>query len=200
LKKESLFLTQLNSLLDDQKVTLGEIAEKLKSKGLIFLTLFCVLPFMQPIPIPGLSSLLGFIIAMQGLGLMISGKPLLTKKMADKEISFEMMQKFVHYGHKMFPWISWLFSSHVSQAVHTKPMKLLCGFLIIGLAGFLSLPLPIPGSNFLPAIGIFFISLGLLEDDLLVVWIGILYAVLFGWLLSLSYHLIASELSQYSFF
>jgi hypothetical protein len=197
-EKESVFLKEIQALLSDEEVTLGEIAEKLKSKGLVFLSLVCLLPFMQPIPIPGLSTLLGFVIALQGLGLILFGKPLMTKKMAQAKLSPSHVRSFVSGAEKIYPWIRWMINRRGAHIIHQRWLEMLAGIFILFLAAFLSLPLPLPGSNFLPAIGIFFICLGLLEDDLLLVILGFFYALMFSWLISLSMNLILREIDQWS--
>jgi hypothetical protein len=194
--KQSIFLQEMEKLLEDGTVTLGEIAEKLRSKGMVFLTLVCVLPFMQPIPIPGLSTVLGFVIILQGIGLAVTGRPLLTKRMRSISLPAEKVATFVRGAHKVFPWIGWLVRPRGQAWVHHRGTHFVAGVVLIFLSLFLSLPLPIPSSNLLPAIGIFFICLGLLEDDFLLVVLGVGYAVLFGWLISISFHLLRAELAE----
>ncbi len=184
--KESLFLKEMEKLHEDGVVTLGEIADKLRGKGLVFLTLVCVLPFMQPIPIPGLSTVLGFVIILQGIGLAFLGRPLLTRGMRELKLPAEKVASFVRGARKVFPWIGWLIRPRAAAWVQHRVTHVIAGLVLIFLSLFLSLPLPLPSSNFLPAIGIFFICLGLLEDDFLLVTLGITYAALFAWLLSIA--------------
>lgn len=196
--KQSIFLQEMEKLLEDGNVTLGEIATKLRKKGLVFLALVCVIPFMQPIPIPGLSTVLGFVIILQGIGLAFLGQPLMTQSMRDVNLSAEKVATFVRGARKVFPWIGWLVKGRGQEWVRHRVTHFIAGLTLVFLSLFLSLPLPIPSSNFLPAIGIFFICLGLLEDDFLLVVLGVCYAVLFGWLLSISLHILRAELAESS--
>jgi hypothetical protein len=82
----------LNALASVQKlpeITLGSIVDNIEGEALLILCLVAILPFMQPIPIPGLSSVLGLIVLLQGIGLMIWGKPLLTKRLKNIHISHQ---------------------------------------------------------------------------------------------------------------
>ncbi|MFP5459803.1 MAG: exopolysaccharide biosynthesis protein [Bacteriovoracia bacterium] len=196
--KESLFIHEMDRLRDDGIVTLGEMADKLRNKGLVFVSLLCILPFMQPIPIPGLSSVLGFVILLQGVGLVLSGKPLLTKRMRHIEFPVAKMETFIRGARKVYPWIGWMIKPRGQALTKHRAVEVVAGVVLVGLALFLSLPLPLPSSNFIPAIGIFFICLGLLEEDLLLVLLGISYALIFGWVLSFSFHLLWDELSNSS--
>ncbi len=200
MKKESVFLKEVQGLVEDRQVTLGEIADKLKSKGLIFLSLISVLPFLQPIPLPGISTLLGFVIALQGIGLIFFNKPILTKRMRSQSLSPEMVDKFIGVSQKIYPWLSWMITGTGKALTHSRLARILCGINLFGLAVFLSLPLPIIGSNFLPAIGIFCTSLGLLEEDFILVIAGNCYGILFAWLISLSLELVLEQMSHWTLF
>ncbi len=193
---ESIFLAEIAKLPLDGKVTLGEIAEQLKSKGLVFLALLAVLPFVQPIPIPGLSTLLGLVILLQGVALLSLRQPLLTRKMRATALPPDKVIAFVHGARKVFPLIGWLVRPRGARWVHHRGTHAVAGLALIFLSAILSLPLPIPSSNFLPAIGIFFICLGLLEDDLLLVCLGVAYALLFAWLLTVAGHVVIAEFQQ----
>lgn len=193
--KQSRFLTDMRGLLSDNHITLGEIAQGLRTKGLVFLALVSVLPFMQPIPIPGLSTVLGFVILLQGVGLMVSDRPILTERMREFSLSPAKVSSFVSAAEKVFPYIGWLVRPRGQQFAGHRATRFIAGLCIVFLATFLSLPLPIPSSNFLPAIGIFFICLGILEEDLLLVALGVAYTALFVWMLSYFAHFIAAELS-----
>lgn len=191
--RQSQFLTEMRRLLSDNAVGLEEISTQLGPKGLVFLALVAVLPFMQPIPIPGLSTLLGLVILLQGVGLMLVGRPLLTKKMRAVQLPPEKVRSFVNIAEKIFPFIAWLVQPRAEKLARHRATQFIAGLALVFLAAFLSLPLPIPSSNFLPAIGIFFICLGLLEDDFFLVVLGVAYAVLFAWMLTYFSHLIATE-------
>lgn len=173
-------------------ITLGKLADCLKEDALLVVCLVSVLPFMQPIPLPGISTILGIVAMMQGLSLMFIHKPLLTKRMQDVSISHEKFEvfykaaeKFTHFADKLaianHPW------------TNSKASRFICGFSIVVSSAFLSLPLPIPFSNFVPAMSIALITLGLLEEDLILVIIGLSIMVAVIWMGILSYHLIAER-------
>jgi hypothetical protein len=189
-------LDRLSEIKSLPQITLDSVAQKLRGEGLLVLCLIAILPFMQPIPIPGFSSILGMIVLFQGLGLIFGGKPFLTKKMKEVTISqerFELIykaaEKFTNYAAKIsllkHPWAG---SELVSR---------ICGCAIIFSAAFLSLPLPIPFSNFVPAMSIAFICTGLLEEDLLLIIVGLGISLTVLWMSVYSYHLIHEQLKNY---
>lgn len=180
--------------LDDVRalpnITLGTIVDHVEGEAILILCLITILPFMQPIPIPGVSSLLGLIVLLQGLGLMIWGKPLLTRKMKEVNISREKFD-FIYNAAQKFSRITSKISTFKHPVTNTRASQILSGLAIVISAAFLSLPLPIPMSNFIPALSIFAICVGLLEEDLMLVLIG--YGITFTivWMIVFSYHMIA---------
>lgn len=173
-------------------ITLGNLADCLKEDALLVVCLISILPFMQPIPIPGLSTILGLVALMQGLGLMFIHKPLLTKRMKEVTISHEKFEIFYKAAERFTN-----FTDKIAVASHpwtnSKASRFLCGFSIALSSAFLSLPLPIPFSNFVPALSIALVTLGLLEEDIILVIIGLSITVAVIWMGVLSYHLLAEE-------
>ncbi len=153
------------------KITLGEIATHLEGEAILVLCLVTILPFMQPIPIPGLSSVLGFVVLLQGLGLMVLDRPLLTEKMSAVVIPHDRFD-IIYRAALRFTGFTARLSAFKHPATNSKPSKILCGLSIVLSAAFLSLPLPIPFSNFVPALAIFLICVGLIEEDVMLVLMG----------------------------
>lgn len=190
----SKLLSQLDQVRTLPVITLDQLVISLKDQGLVVLCLVTILPFMQPIPLPGVSSILGLIVLLQGGAMMFVQKPLLTKKMKDVVIThdrFEQIyraaQKFTHFANKIsvyqHPWTN-------SRASH-----FVCGLAIVFAAAFLSLPLPIPFSNFVPALSIALICLGLLEEDLVLIIMGLSISLTVIWMGFFSYHFLLDTVS-----
>lgn len=188
----SKLITHLAEVRALPEITLDKLAESLKDEALLVVCLIAILPFMQPIPIPGLSSVLGMIALMQGVGLIFLKKPLLTKKMRDVKISHERFEqiykaaeKFCYYADKMT-----ILRHHWTNS---RASHVICGLAIVLSSAFLSLPLPIPLSNFVPALSIALICLGLLEDDLILVIIGLSITITVVWMGIFSYHFLIEK-------
>lgn len=192
----SKLLTQLAEVRKLPVITLGTLAESLKDQGILVLCLIVILPFMQPIPIPGLSTILGFVALLQGVSLMFLKKPLLTKKMKEVVISadkFEMIYK----GAEKFTRLAGKISIVSHHWASSNASRFIGGLAIVLSAAFLSLPLPIPLSNFIPALSIAFICLGLLEEDPFLVIIGLSITVAVMWMGAFSFHFIVEKFPQF---
>ena len=186
-------INALENVRDLPHITLGKVVEHVEGEALLIVCLIAIIPFMQPIPIPGVSSVLGLIVFFQGIGLMIWNKPLLNKRLENLTITHERFEliykvavKFSHFTEKLstfkHPWTNHRIS-HV-----------LAGLCISLSAAFLSLPLPIPFSNFIPALSIFLICVGLLEEDVVIMLIGFGISITVFWMVLLSYGLIKEQL------
>ncbi len=190
----SKLLAHLDQVKKLPVITLDQLVINLKDQGLVVLCLVTILPFMQPIPLPGISSILGLIILLQGVAMMFVQKPLLTKKMKDVVITHERFdqiyraaEKFTNFAQRLsvfpHPWTN-------SRASH-----FICGLAIVFAAAFLSLPLPIPFSNFVPALSIALICLGLLEEDLVLIIMGLSISLSVMWMGFFSYHFLLDTVS-----
>lgn len=186
----------LNDVRDLPHITLGKVVEHVEEEALLILCLIAILPFMQPIPIPGLSSILGLIVLLQGVGLIVRGRPLLTNKMKNLHITHEKFEIIYKAALKFS-----VFTSKISAFKHPitnyRAVHVVCGISIVLAAAFLSLPLPIPFSNLIPALSIFFICIGLLEEDLILIITGMGITVSVMWMALFSYHIITEQFQNW---
>lgn len=178
------------------QITLGNIVEHVEGEALLILCLVAIMPFMQPIPIPGLSSILGLILLLQGFGLTLWSKPLLTKRLKAVVISHEKFETIYKAAHRFSAFTSKI-SAFKHPIISTRISHIFCGLSIIFSSAFLSLPLPIPFSNFIPALSIFFVCVGLLEEDLILVLIGYGITVTLMWMSFFSYQIIKEQIANW---
>jgi hypothetical protein len=175
------------------EVKMGKIFDALEKDLCPLICLFCILPFLQPLPLHGLSLILGIIIFLQGIGLIFWNKPLIFKQIRDLNISPKKMASIYNVTFKL-NWLTTKFSAYKHPIVNSRWSHFLSGIAIVFLAAVLLLPLPLPLSNFLPSIGILFISIGMLEDDLILISLGYgLTSVLMS-LVIFSYNIIIEQL------
>lgn len=182
----------LDEVKDLPDITLGFVADQIGDDALLIVSLVAIIPFMQPVPIPGLSTILGLVVLLQGLGMIILGKPLLTKRMRDIQLTKEKMALIHKAALKLDKFTSKI-SAFKHPAIGSRGVHISSGLMIVFSAAVLSLPLPIPFSNFIPALCIFFICAGLLECDLVLVLFGHLIGAILMWMGIASFQLIAEK-------
>ncbi len=193
---------KLLSALEEVKalpeITIGKVVDSLGEESIIVLCLISILPFLQPIPIPGLSTILGLIAALQGVALVIWSKPILTQKLRAVHITHERFELILKAAKKVTG-----FTAKIANLKHpimrTRPVHIFGGICITLSAIFLSLPLPIPFSNAIPAFSIFFICVAILEEDLSLFVLGVGITLSAMWMAVFSYHLIMEQVANLIF-
>lgn len=155
-----------------ESVTLGSLVRALEGRSHALLILVLVVPFLQPIPLPGISTIFGLAIAAIGMQMALGRPPWLPARLREQRISRELLGRIGRIGRALFQRFE-RFIKPRGRFFHAHPgMRRTTGAAILGAGLLLSLPLPIPVSNFLPALSIALLSLGSLEEDGLVVVLG----------------------------
>ncbi len=156
----------------EETVTLKDILTLAGERIFGFLLLIISLPSALPIPAPGYSAPFGFLIFLLAMQLIFGvTTPWLPSKMMNGSMKIDTARKFVKMG---LPWVQKI------EAVTKPRLTYICsgviGKLIIGLMIALmgiSMMIIIPGTNTLPAIGVFVTAFGLQEDDGFIVLAGL---------------------------
>ena len=166
------------------QVTLAEILTLAGERVFGFLFIILSLPSALPIPAPGYSIPFGVLMFLLATQLISGAKlPWLPQKMMKGSMKLETVQNFLKKG---LPWLQKI------EAISKPRMTSICtsifGRLVIGLAiAFMAIlmMIPIPGTNSLPAAGIFVTAFGLQEDDGFITLTGLVICLL-GAILSTS--------------
>lgn len=165
---KSRFITAMDLLQEEaskKDLTLHRIFQLLGEEGHAVIMLFLCLPFMQPIPIPGLSTPLGLLIAIVAFFLYLKRPPWLPKKFENLKISSEVLVKVSEVAEKI-----WSYASRILKPrlifLHDSGVFRILNLLVIVVNGvLLALPLPIPFSNTVPVIAIVLNAIGHMEKD-----------------------------------
>jgi hypothetical protein len=165
-------------------VTLTDILLLAEERIFGFLFVVLSLPSALPVPAPGYSTPFGLVIFLLAVQMIAGAKmPWLPKKVVSYPIELTSVQGLLKAG---LPWLK-----RIETLSHPRLMSIctsLMGRVLIGAAIALmgiSMMIPIPGTNTLPAMGIFVTGFGLLEDDG-AISLGGLVLCLMGFILSTS--------------
>lgn len=145
-------------------IKLIDILELAGERVFGFLFVILALPSALPVPAPGYSIPFGILMFLLAIQLIAGSKiPWFPEKMMKGSMKLTTIQAFLKKGS---PWLQRI------EAFTRPRMTYVCasfpGRIIIGVAIALmsiSMMIPIPGTNTLPAIGIFVTAFGLQEDD-----------------------------------
>ncbi|MBD2725808.1 exopolysaccharide biosynthesis protein [Nostoc sp. FACHB-892] len=159
------------------KVTLAEILLLAKERIFGFLLVILSLPSALPVPAPGYSTPFGILIFLLAIQLIVGAKtPWLPKRMMNHSMQLTTVQKFLKAG---IPWlkrIEAIARPRLSYICTTLPGRVTIGIAIALMA--ISMMIPIPGTNTLPAMGVFVTSFGLSEDDGAISLVGLVMCVI----------------------
>lgn len=169
--KLSAELARLKELCSHDTISLHTLILSMTSRSHAVLTLFFALPFLLPIPLPGLSVLFGMIIFMAGIAMALNKKPWLPKRLLSKEVSSSVFEKVFERGIKISQRLEKVVRPRGSFLMRHPGMRPMSGFIIAVCGLLLALPLP-PGTNFPPATAILLLSIGSLEEDALFMILG----------------------------
>ena len=151
---------------------LGRIVAAMGRRGHAMVIVFMTLPFAFPLPVWGLSTVFGGLIALTAVHMMVSGRLWLPKRWAARPIPAKTVRGVCRTALRMLA-RSERYIRPRGRFLHAQPgMAFLNGFLVLLAALFLALPLPIPGSNLAPSWVILLICVGILEQDGLLVALG----------------------------
>lgn len=182
MKRDHISLEQRIALLEKKAnhapISLKSILEILSGKGRVLILILLSLPFCQPIMIPGLSTPFGIAIAFIGLRIALGQHIWLPKRFLAKKISPTTLKKITSKCVWLFKKLKRLVHPRLGWLCLPRAAQITYGLVAFLLGLLLALPLPIPFSNLAAAWALFFLGLGILEDDGLFVLIGYICFVL----------------------
>ena len=159
------------------QVQLADFLVITKERIFGFLFVILSLPSALPVPAPGYSIPFGVVMFLLASQLIIGKKePWLPQRAKDYQLSLKQVQGIIRKG---VPWLKRL------EILARPRLSYICtgvvGRVFLGSAialMSLSMMIPIPGTNTLPAIAIFMIGFGLQEDDGMISLAGVIVALL----------------------
>ncbi len=144
---------------------LSEILEATQGRGFDLLLICISLPFATPIPLPGLSTPFGLVVAVIGARLAIGRKPWLPQYLLRHELPPRFLARLLHASYRIVRVLEFFLKPRIPMVHENFIFRRLAGALIMICGLLLLLPLPIPLSNFFPAATVVLLAAGALERD-----------------------------------
>jgi hypothetical protein len=161
---------------EGRALSLRQIVEILHGRGFDVLVIVLVLPFCQPIPLPGVSTPFGLALMFFGLRIALRQRPWLPDWLLRREISYDTLTKIIHGTVAVAKRLEKLVHPRMRFMKHWWSFNAINGLAIASSAFLLMLPLPIPFSNTIPAWSILLLALGMMEEDGVVITLGYVMA------------------------
>lgn len=168
-------LTDLRLRVAERPVTIRELLYALKGRAYMLLVILLTLPFLLPLPLPGLSTPFGLAIILICLRLAFGQRPWLPMSIQRRELPAGFIPRVLDLAAKIIGWLERVLRPRWLVLTEHAIIRQLHAVIMVAAASILLLPLPIPFSNGLPGWSILLLAGGLLERD------G--WAILFGYLM-----------------
>jgi hypothetical protein len=154
--------------------TYGQLINEIAEHGMAVVLILFALPSALPLPAAGYSTVLSIPLFMIGFRFILGYNTLwLPNTLQNKTFNPEQFsRKLVRGMLRLIQLVEHFSKPRLVPFVRSQGIYRLLGILIIALA--FSMLLPIPGTNTAPAFGIFLIGFALLEDDGIMLIVGIL--------------------------
>ena len=161
-------------------LTLNRLLEHTEGRSFYLVVILLALPFIVPVSLPGVSTVLGLTIALLTLRLALGRKARLPKFMGERQLSPGFQKKALGGSVKFLRFVErWV---KPRRTVWLATRWAICGnaLLMTYLGLLLALPFPPfpPFTNSLPCYSLILIAASTMEEDGVMIWVG--YAVTLG--------------------
>jgi hypothetical protein len=157
-------LDKIEAICEVRDPSLQEILEIFGPNGHWILTGFMIIPFLQPVPMVGLSTPFGLGICVVSILYYRNRPPWLPSRITQKKLPAKTIDGIAQGAERLLEKISpWVYPR--LKTMFESQFRFWNLIVVVTSAVLLALPIPIPFSNALPGWAIFFQALGHLERD-----------------------------------
>jgi hypothetical protein len=199
-KKLSEELIELRQRVAERAVTIRELLYVLKGRAYMLLVILLTLPFLLPLPLPGLSTPFGLAIILICLRLALGQRPWLPKSIQRRELPAGFIPRLLDVAAQIIGKLERVLRPCWLVLTEHVLIRQLHAIVMVAAATILLLPLPVPFSNSLPGWSILLLAAGMLERDGRVIVLGYLMfalSVVYLWLFGEATALLVQELVQW---
>ncbi len=158
-------LRRLAKQFNGQPATLAAILSATKERGIELVLVLICLPFLTPIPLPGLSTPFGLVVFLIGARLALGRKPWLPRRLLDRELPRRFITTLLAAATRIVRWLEYLLRPRLGFLHEQMIYRRVAGTLIMVSGLMLMLPLPIPLTNCFPALTVVLLAAGAMERD-----------------------------------
>ena len=152
--------------------TLNQLVELTEGRGIFLVSILLCLPFITPIPLPGLSNVVGLALVMVGVRLFLRLPTRLPDFVGARRWPANRMQQVIRGSQKLLRWLERVIKPRRTLWM-TRGWALRLNALAFAFMAFLlALPIPpvMPFSNTLPAYSMILLCASMMEEDGAAIW------------------------------
>lgn len=173
----SVVVRRLLVICQKDSLSLGEFLHQLSLYGHMMVCLVFSIPFLLPVPLPGLSTVFGLVIGFAGSQILLGKDPWVPKSWRQRQISTQIISRILALLEKLLIKTETVVKPRLKFFARHPGFVKFNGAVIALLAALLALPMP-PGFNFPPALAIIILSIGSIERDGILIVAGYILTVL----------------------
>ena len=170
-------LNMIKNSLNGDYISIETLLSLLFNESIHIMIMVLVAPFLLTVSIPGSSIPFGILIILLEISIIFNMKLYLPKQILNYTLSKESINTIFDILNKVMTYVEKI-SKPRGKLTENKWINTINSLIIIFLAILLFLPLPIPFTDFTPAISILLLSLSCLENDSYLLILGYLASIL----------------------
>jgi hypothetical protein len=161
-------------------VTLNQLLERTGGRGFYLVVILLALPFIVPVSIAGVSTVLGLTVALLSLKTAFGALPRLPRFMGNRKLSPEFQRKVLRGSVKFVRVVEKLVRPRRTPWMMTRPARFANAMLMTFMGLLLAMPFPPlpPLTNSLPCYCIILLAASMMEEDGVTIWVA--YALSLG--------------------
>lgn len=170
----------LNDLISQrephEELSLNRLLIRSEGRGIYLFMIILCLPFLQPLPLFGLSTPLGLMIAILAIRHAIGMPPRLPRRIGERPLPEGFRQRVLGGSSRALKRLEKWVKPRRDRWLSSVPSRWIHCFLVAILALLLALPLPpfILFSNVVPGFALVLICVSMMEEDGVLIWLGYL--------------------------
>jgi hypothetical protein len=177
-KGYSYTITQISRRVPLEGMSLREFLELIGKRGRLITCMVLSAPFLIPISIPGTGVVVGFIILLISLSIMFNKYYLVPDILLNHEMSYTNLVKVLNACFRILSFLEKYMKPRLKLMINKKFSNISNNIFLVVSSVLFIIPLPIPLTDTLPALGIFFLSAGILECDGYLILLGYFVVVI----------------------
>ena len=180
---QKLLSENLAQLLESEStaegITLNQLLEHTEGRGFYLVVILLSLPFIVPVSIPGVSTLLGLSVALLSFKLAFGASPRLPKFMGNRKLSPDFKEKVLRGSVKIVRLVEKFAKPRHTPWMTTRPARFINALLMTFMGLLLALPFPPlpPLTNALPCYCIILLAATMMEEDGTMIWVAYVFSI-----------------------
>ena len=158
-------ISSIPKKISRDEITLKDFLELMGKSGGLITCMILAVPFLIPISIPGTGIVAGLAIFVISVSLIFNKYYLIPNHLMNRKMSKKNLIKVLNATFRLLTHLEKYIKPRLLIMTHKNIMRKINSFLMVFSAMLFMTPLPIPLTDTLPALCVFFLAAGALECD-----------------------------------